>query len=372
MKETFGATLILLLSTSIPFAASEEAFIPTPHPSDWVWDGHVGFDWSERADTTHVQLDALNPVNAVDLDVIETPSLDLEVTGLEPGQDLRIEGIAGEVVSFPTKVYPSGTLVLWAIPASPGSISVLDAQDGALMTFILLEGGASTQAEDPVPPNPQCCYHYPGPNAKPPRSIESIAGTAYVALNGAVSTASEVTVSVTNCWKHVNTISAKATGGQALRATAGGSYTWTARVCTDITSKGLGQLGVSTTPFHGDRFSDNSKKVWATGNPSGYGSISWSWTPPRCCRNYIIENAQTNGPQGFSLQEATSGAVTFTGAFDFWGVKGEATTASTTDNEALVRFSFAPNDDARHTYTWDVITGDGAASGMVGWVYKDS
>ncbi|GEM_PF-6386838 len=365
----FAASLFVVLA---PFAEAMDSNA-TPSPISWVPDAHTGFDWAAMPNDTHVVVDAIHAQNRVDLTGISTPFLDVEVTGLASEEPLQVTDTV-DGTAYRDYAYPTGHAIFWHIPAAPGALVLRDPSDGVVLTTVTLTqesvhlqmagGGGSVQYQ----PNPPCgsCGRVPQYTGSDPDA------QTWVTLNGADSFSSDVTISVTTGWKHTNVFVASGNYGGGLSASGSKNYQWTEGANVFIQSNGAGQVGQILVWVRKDHYDDGSSDVYAVSPARGYGSVGWNWNPTHAGHTYRLQNSQTNGAQGFALTESHSGGVTWSGGWSYGGFTGSAATTSTTDNNAVVTFTFKANDNALHTYTYNVVSGDGAANGMVGYAWKES
>lgn len=397
MRKALSLSIVALLavvsmtgvgaSTTPPSDLSDSGIMishAVPTASDWVWDGKTGFAWNEREDHTHVQVDASSSTNGIALDTITTAFIDIEVTGLPANLPLVIKTTDGR--DHREAAYADGSIVVWHVPAAPMTVTIANGKTGERITTVVLsvladvvdgtetpQGYSSTTSGSSARARPCGQCGDPGSTWEDPYSYTWTRTEAPTFINGARSFTSDIRISVDSCWEHVNSIGFQASGGYAaVSGTAGGTKTHTQTVCGGISSiSGNGQIAGPHQVFQKDTYKDGSWKVYVTAPTFGYSSVGWDWWPSKCCYMLQFQNCAANPGQYYSVREANSGAVHWSGAWTVYGATGSVTTSSTTSNSASVRFDCVAGDNAHHRYTMYLVTGDGTTSGMVGAVWKD-
>lgn len=377
---------------AVPAVAAPAAQVShaVPSASDWVWDGQTGFDWAARVDHTHVMADANRATTHIPLDKIVTAYVDIELTGLQASLPVVIQTTAGRVHN--DAAYSDGKLVVWHLEATPMTLTVTDAASGDVLTNVVMsyladaldgldapksnyppQSGKTSDAQRQAKARPCGACGDPGSVWEDPYSYTYTREAVPMYVNGAASFTDDITIRVDACWEHANAIGFHVSGGYAAASgTAGGAKTHTREVCAGMSSTGgFLQVAGPMAEFEKDTYKDGSWKIYASSNPWGYSSVSWSWNPARCCYLLQFQNCARNHGQYYAVAEKNSGAIKWDGSYNAFGVSGTVTTSSTTTNAANVRFECHATDDALHQYTMYLVAGDGVSSGMVGAAWKD-
>lgn len=332
-----------------------------------------GYDWSSRADHTHVPLDVANAAGEwVVSTPVSTTFVDLEIPGLLPGRDYDLLGPVGDLRT--TRTGPQGNAIFWSLVYEPATWVLVDAATGESIASIRIP--ETPDAEDLLPDEPTayCPCGNPwqrGAKTKPPPKATSTDPDqkALTLEQAAFSFTNLVKVAATTCFDHDIKVQAKVSGGMAgYSGTAGGDYSYSHHVCDTIVSQGKPVISRQSLTFRRDNYEDGSWKIYAVGEDKVGSTLAediyfgWENSATRYVNTYWKRE----------VSETNAGGVIFGWGAKPYGVNVDVTISSNGRVETKDSIEYLPVDSATRTIRWRFISGDQDSTGIVGAAWLEA